>query len=1033
MGKNNKIVGSVLVVGGGIGGVQASLDLANQGFYVYVIEKEPSIGGTMGQLDKTFPTNDCSMCILSPKLVDVGRHPNVELLTNSIVEKIEGNPGNFKVKVRKKARYVTEACVGCGLCAEACVLKGKFGNEFDEGRGKRGAIYIPFPQAVPLKYIVDEKNCLLLKYGKCSQKCLEGCAANAIDFEQKDEIVELDIGAIVLTPGFDEYVPDELTEFGYKKYENVLTSIEFERIMCASGPTQGNIIRPSDSKEPEKIAWLQCIGSRSQKTDHNYCSSVCCMYATKEAVITKEHSGKIEPTIFYMDMRSYGKEFDKYIERAEKQLNIRFIRSRVGSISEDPKTKSLYLAYEDREGKLQKEKFDMVVLSVGLEAPKTSAELKEIFGIELNKYNFAKTEEFSPVSSTREGIFVGGAFTGPKDIPETVAQSSGIASQVASILKDARWTQTKKKEYVEELDIRSEEPRIGVFICHCGINIGAYVNVSEVVKYAKTLRNVSYAEENLYTCSADTQGRIKERIKEHKLNRVIVAACTPRTHEPLFRETIREAGLNKYLFEMANIREHDSWVHMNEKKEATEQAKDLVRMAVEKSSRLSSLKERKVDITKSALVVGGGVSGMSAALSIAKGGFPVTIIEKENELGGEAKHINKLLSGTDVRKKLKEMIEGVKSNKDITVFVSSRIKGTKGYVGNFETIIETQQGEKPVKHGVIIVATGAKQYEPSEYLYGKTERVITQREFEERLSTNFQFPISNFQSVVMIQCVGSRNDEHPWCSRVCCATAVKNALSFKKTYPEKNVYILYRDIRTYGLKEDYYQKAREKGVIFIHFEEDRPPEIDNKGGELTISIAEPILKRKLLIPTDLLVLSAGIIPREGREELAKMLKVPLNEDGFFLEAHMKLRPVDFASDGIFLCGTCHSPKFIDESIAQAAGASSRAMTVLSRDYIEAGGAVAYVDEELCRGCGECIKVCEYGAIELIEKEVTGLTGWSPSKIMVANVKGVVCKGCGACSVACPSSAISAQHFTTEQIESMIKAAVYRQKTGVRKW
>jgi len=1023
MKNNKKVKGSVLIVGGGIGGVQASLDLADQGIYVYLVEKKPSIGGVMGQLDKTFPTNDCSMCILSPKLVDVGRHSNIELITNSVVENIKGNPGNFKVKIKKKARYVTDDCVGCGLCAEACVLKGKFPNEFDEGHGKRSAIYIPFPQAVPLIYIVDQKNCLLLKYGKCSKKCMEQCDANAIDFDQKDEQIELNVGAVVLTPGFDEYAPAELSEFGYGRYQNVVTSIEYERIMCASGPTQGHILRPSDNKEPKKIAWIQCIGSRAPKINHGYCSSVCCMYAAKEAVITKEHSERLEPTIFYMDMRTYGKDFDKYIDRAEKQLGIRFERSRVSSISEDPETKSLYLTYENSEGKLEKEKFDMVVLSVGLGAPEASSELKKIFGIELNEYNFAKTDEFSPISSTKEGIFVGGAFTGPKDIPETVAQSSGIASQVASILKDVRWTETKKKEYIQEMDVSGEETRIGAFICHCGINIGAYVNVPEVVKYAKTLPYVVYAEENLYTCSADTQERIKEKIKKHKLNRVIVAACTPRTHEPLFRETIKEAGLNKYLFEMANIREHDSWVHMNEKEKATEQAKDLLRMAVEKSSRLSTLDERKVEVTKSALVIGGGISGVSAALSIAKGGFPVTIVEKEKELGGEVRYIIRFLNGVDVQKRLKGIIEEVENHKNITVLKSSTIKEVKGYVGNFETTINTPSGEKIVKHGVIIVAIGAKENRPKEYLYGEDEKVITQREFEKKLTLNTE--LSTLNSVVMIQCVGSRNDEQPWCSRVCCATAVKNAIAFKEKYPSKDVYVLYRDIRTYGLKEDFYQKAREKGVIFIHFEEEMPPEVNNKDGELTVSIQDPILKRKLLLPCDLLVLSAGIIPREEREELAKMLKVPLNEDGFFLEAHMKLRPVDFASDGIYLCGTCHSPKFVDESIAQAAGAVSRASTILSRDFIEAGGAVAYVDEEQCRACGECIEACEFNAVELVEKEVTGVEGWSPSITQVARVNAVVCKGCGACNVVCPTGAISAYHFTTEQIESMIKAATVK--------
>ncbi len=1015
--------GSVVVVGGGVGGVQASLDLANQGFFVYLVEKSPSIGGVMGQLDKTFPTNDCSMCILSPKLVDAGRHPNIKLITNSVVESISGSPGNFEIGVRKKARFVTDACVGCGLCADACVLKGKFLNEFDEGRGNRSAIYIPFPQSVPLLYIVDNVNCLLLKYGKCSQKCIEACPADAIDFKQKDEVIKLDVGAVVLTPGFDEYEPEELKEFGYGRFANVITSIEYERIMCASGPTQGHIVRPSDDQEPEKVAWIQCIGSRSPKINHGYCSSVCCMYATKEAVITKEHSENLKPTIFYMDMRSYGKDFDKYVERAEKQLGIRFVRTRISNISEDQETKSLSLTYEDSDGKLIEEKFDMVVLSVGLEAPKSNKELKEVFGIELNKYNFAKTNEFSPISSTKEGIFVGGAFTGPKDIPETVAQSSGIASQVASIIKNGRWTQTRKKEYIQEMDVSAETPRIGAFICHCGINIGAYVAVPEVVKYAKTLPNVVYAEENLYTCSADTQEKIKEMIKKHNLNRVIVAACTPRTHEPLFRETIKEAGLNKYLFEMANIREHDSWVHMNEKKEATEQAKDLLRMAVEKSSRLTSLEEKKVEVTKSGLVIGGGISGISAALSIAKGGFPVTIVEKDKELGGEAKHIRKLLSGVDAQEKLNSLINEANNNKDIDILLSSTIKEIKGYVGNFETTVISSSGEKTIKHGIIVVATGAKEYEPKEFLFGKNEKVITQRQFEEKLTQDAG--LSTLDSVVMIQCVGSRNDENPWCSRVCCTSAIKNALGFKEKFPERDVYVLYRDIRTYGFKEDYYQKARELGVVFIHFEEDNPPEVSEKDSDITISIIDPIIKKRLILPCDLLVLSAGLIPREERETLGTLLKVPLNEDGFFLEAHMKLRPVDFASDGIFLCGTCHSPKFIDESISQASAASSRAMTILSRDSIESGGAVAFVDEELCRGCGECAEVCEYNAVELIEKDVTGVSGWSPLRIKVAQVNAVICKGCGACSVVCPSGAITAQHFTSDQIKSMIKSATIR--------
>jgi heterodisulfide reductase subunit A-like polyferredoxin len=899
--------------------------------------------------------------------------------------------------------------------------KEPFKIDLDKRKGTFQEVVLGFDEK---RAVEEAKRCL--NCGGCCEcmQCVEACEPDAIIHDMVEEEVDLDVGAIVLTPGFDEYIPDELTEFGYKRFANVVTSTEFERIMCASGPTQGHISRISDSKEPKKIAWIQCIGSRDIKIGHGYCSCVCCMYATKEAVIAKEHAPNIEPTIFYMDMRAYGKDFDKYIDRAKKEIRVRFIRSRVSNIIEEEETKSLILTYENEEGELKKEKFDMVVLSVGLEAPHTSSAIKEKFDIQLDKYNFAKTEPFSPVTSSRKGIFVGGAFSGPKDIPETVAQSSGIASEIGRILKDARWSQTKEKEYMQEKDVSGQPARVGVFICHCGINIGGYVDVPKVVEYTKKLPSVVYAEDNLYTCSADTQERIKDMIREHELNRIVVASCTPRTHESLFRDTVREAGLNKYLFEMANIRDQCSWVHMNDKKGATEKAKDLVRMAVEKSKRLQPLEERKVEIVKSALVIGGGISGMNSALSLAENGFPVTLVENEERLGGEARHIKNLIDGTDVQEKLGELKESVKSNKNITLFLSSNIKEIKGYVGNFETVVNTKNGEKDVRHGVVIVATGAKEYKPSEYLYGKDERVLTQREFEDNLS-NPKSEIRNLKSVVMIQCVGSRNDEHPWCSRVCCSTAVKNALAFKKKYPRKDVYILYRDIRTYGLNEDYYQEAREKGIIFIRYEEDNLPKVDKKSNLLTVSVLDPVLKRELEIPADILVLSTGIVPSGKNNEIAEMLKVPLNEDGFFLEAHMKLRPVDFATDGIFLCGLAHSPKSIDECISQAYAASSRAEAILSRDYIEAEGAVAKVDEWLCRACGQCVEACEYNAVELVEKEVSGVEGWSSLKTTVARVNSVMCKGCGACNVVCPTGAISAHHFTTEQIDSMIKAATMK--------
>ncbi len=994
-------VGAVLVVGGGIAGIQASLDLADSGFRVYLLDESPSIGGTMTQLDKTFPTNDCAMCILAPKLVGAGRHPNIHLITNASVKKVDGDAGDFEVTITRKARYVNaEKCTGCGLCARKCPVEAI--DEFNEGFGERSGIFIEFPQAVPLTYIIDREKCI-----GCGT-CQEVCKAGAIKYDDKEEGVTLNVGSIILAPGFEEFDPSLKSEYGYRRYSNVISSIEFERVLSASGPYGGMVLRPSDGEVPRRIAFIQCVGSRDAKLGNNYCSSACCMYAIKEAIIAKEHNPDLQCIIFFMDVRAFGKEFDAYYSRAEEEYGVKFIRSRVSHIEEVPGSGNLIVRHVVEE-EPRDEEFDLVVLSVGMRPPKRVEELAETFDIKLNNFNFCKTETFSPLETSRLGIYVCGAFSSPKDIPESVAQASGAAVKAASIIAHERGKLTVAKELPPERDVSEEEPRIGVFVCHCGINIGGVVDVPEVVEYAKTLPNVAYAEANLYTCSQDTQKGIREKIREHNLNRVVVASCTPRTHEPLFRETIREAGLNIYLFEMANIRDQCSWVHMHEHEEATEKAKDLVRSAVAKAGLLRPLPKPVIDVTPVGLVIGGGLSGMIAALELAEQGFEVHLVEKEKELGGNLRHIYYVLGSEDPQERLKSITKQILNNNKIHVHLNTEIADVEGYVGNFKTTLRCNGDKDKIEHGIAIVATGAVEYQPTDYLYGVDERVLTQRELEERLA-NGRF---NSGTVVMIQCVGCRNEERPYCSRICCSQAVKNALKIKDLSPETDVYVLYKDIRTYGFKEEYYREAAGKGVLFVRYDDEHKPKVTQENGKLRVSAWEPVIKSWIPIEPDLLALSAATIPNPDNEQIAKMFKVPLSTDGFFLEAHMKLRPVDFATDGVFLCGLAHWPKSVEESISQACAAAARATTILSKRTLEVEGAIASVNEDLCSGCRICESLCEYGAIEMREKE---------GKLR-AHVLEALCKGCGTCGSSCPVGAISMLQFTDNQILAQVRSAL----------
>jgi heterodisulfide reductase subunit A len=835
---------------------------------------------------------------------------------------------------------------------------------------------------------------------------------------QTAEKVEVKVGAIVLSPGIEAFDPKVGNEYGYGKLQNVVTSMDYERLMCATGPYEGEILRASDKKHPHKIAWIQCVGSRQVNPPggNSYCSTVCCTYTQKQVILTKDHDAGAECTIFHNDIRSYGKDFERFFQRTERLPGIRFIRSYTSVVRENPETKNVTIRYSTPDDGVKEEEFDMVVLSVGLNPPAEVKGLANKFGIELNSHGFCKTNPVNPMETSRAGIFISGAFQGPIDIPESVFTASGAGSQCGELLDYRRGKLTEEKIYPEERDVSKEEPRIGVFVCHCGANIGRVVSVPSAVDYALTLPNVVYAQEQLFSCAANCIKEITDMTKEKGLNRVVVAACSPRTLEPLFRETLREAGINQYYYEMANIREHNSWVHSKEKEEATHKAKDIIRMSVARAWHLEPLQEFDLPVNKTALVVGGGIAGMTSALSIANQGHEVHLVEKERDLGGMARKIHHTLEGLDVQAYLRDLVRKVYQHPSVHVYTDAMITEATGYVGNFVTRVKSERGVTEIKHGATVIAVGANVYKPTEYLYGEDDRVMTHLELEEQINKGDE-KVINAGSLVMIQCVGCRNEERNYCSRVCCSESVKNALKLKELNPKMDIYILFRDMRTYGFSEDYYREAADNDVKFIRYEPQDKPQVEPGESEegrpvLKVTATDYILGNKLEIEADIVALAAAIIPSEGSKEVSQHFTIPLGQDGFFQEAHVKLRPVEFAADGVYLCGMAHYPKHITEVINQAYGAAGRVLTLLSHDTVVASGSVCEVVEKKCMGCGACLSACTYAAIEFRETR--------QGKKAVVNP--VLCKGDGLCNAKCPTGAIQLKHFTDEEVLAEIDAA-----------
>jgi heterodisulfide reductase subunit A len=829
--------------------------------------------------------------------------------------------------------------------------------------------------------------------------------------------VEVKVGAIVLSPGYEVFDPEVRGDYGYGKMENVVTSLDFERLLCATGPHEGEVLRPSDQKHPHKIAWIQCVGSRQVIPGGNsYCSAVCCTYTQKQVILAKDHDAEAECTVFHNDIRSYSKDFELFYHRTEQLPGVRFIRSYVSIGKEIPQSKNVTIRYATAEDGVKEEEFDMVVLSVGLNPPADSEDLADKFGIELNSHGFCKAIPSNPIATTRPGVFVSGAFQGPMDIPESVFSASGAGSQCGEFLDYRRGKLSKERIYPPEKDVSQEEARVGVFVCHCGANIGRVVDVPSVVDYASTLDNVVYATEQLFSCATDSAESITETVQEKGLNRVVVAACSPRTLEPLFRDTLREAGINQYYFEMANIREHCSWVHSKEKEDATQKAKDITRMSVARACLLQPLQEMDLPVNRAALVVGGGIAGMTCALSIANQGHEVYLLEKDKDLGGKARRIHFTLDRMDVQAYLRDLVRTVYQHPSIHVYTDAIITEATGYVGNFVTQVKSDRGVSEIKHGAAVIAVGADEYKPTEYLYGENDRVLTHLELGEQIAKRDE-KLLDARNLVMIQCVGCRQEDRDYCARVCCSHAIKNALKLKEINPGMDITIIFRDIRTYGFAEDYYREASDNDVKFIRYEPDDKPQVaavEQDGRPvLRVAVTDPILGKKLAIDADYLALAAAVIPPAGNREISQLFKVSLGPDEFFKEAHVKLRPVEFGTEGVYLCGMAHYPKHIPESINQAYGAASRALTLLSHDTVTVSGSVCEVDEKTCMGCGACISACTYGAIEF-RKTKQG---------QKAVVNPVLCKGDGLCNAKCPTGAIFLKHFTDEDLLSQIDAAV----------
>ena len=1022
---------SVLVVGGGVGGMRAAIDLAEAGLKVYLVESLPWLGGRVAQLGYMFPTHDCVLCrgtsdhgygctrpSISPAFLDFNRHPNIEILTNTDLIRVEGRAGDFTVTVRHRPTYVDpEKCINCGLCAAVCPVD--LPSFFEEELVTRKAIYKMAPRALPDSYVVD-------KVPRCDTcgRCVAVCPTGAVNLDEEPYERDLNVGAIILSMGYALSDPEEYGELGYGRFPNVIHSMQYERLASRSGPTEGVVLRPSDGKPPKRIAWLQCVGSRDQK--YPYCSSICCMYATKEAMIAKERIPGVHCQIFIMDERAFNKEFNAYYEEAQHKYQVEYTRCRISAVKEDPLTHDLILRYPDEEGRMREDRFDLVVLSLGSRPPDGARDLARVLGIDLNPYGFCETDKFNPLETSRPGIYVCGTFQSPKEIAETIIDAAGAAGDVMRLLREHLGEHPSSREYpflwkpdgfVPERDVRGEPPRVGVFLCRCTPTLDGVIDVEDVAAWARTQPDVAHVQVVDYGCFDAGQDAIRAAIREHNLNRVVVGACSHRTHEPLFQKVTRQAGLNPYLMEMVNLREHCAWVHVDDPEGATRKAKAMLATALARVRLAEPVYKEAVVPEPRALVIGGGVSGMTAALTIADAGYEVVLVEREPELGGNLRHVYYVAEGEDPQRLLRDLVNRVVGHERIRVLTRTEVVSHTGRVGEYRSVLRTttrtgETVETEVRHGVTIVATGGREWRGSVYMYGRDPRVVTSMELEQMIVHRPE-RIADLDTVVFIQCVWPEG-EVGYCSRICCTNTMKNAIRIKMLNPDCRVVVLYRDIVTYGFREAVYTEARRRGVIFMRYDDEHMPTIRSVGPQLELVAWDPSLRREVALYPNLVSLSMAVLPSEGTERLARILDVPLSREGFFMEAHLKMRPMDFVGEGIFVCGMAHYPKFIEECIANAQATAGRALTVLTKDKFYIGGVVARVDQSKCVGCLTCVRACPFGIpkVRYTDIGVGGIRG-------AAYIEPALCQGCGTCTAECPAKAIQLVAYKDEQVLAQV--------------
>ncbi len=1018
---------TVLVIGGGVAGMRAAVDLAEAGLKVYLVESTPALGGRVAQLGYMFPTHDCVLCrgtsdhgygctrpAISPAFQDRNVHPNIRLFTLTNVIAVDGQAGDFLVTLRQEPRYVDPArCVNCDLCAAVCSVILPSGFEMD--LTTRKAAYKVAVRSIPNAYIIDRGP-----YCDDCGRCAEICPTQCIDLDEQPHESRIQVGAIIMALGYDLSDATEYEELGYERYPNVIHSMQYERLASRSGPTEGIVLRPSDGKPPRRIAWLQCVGSRDQ--NHPYCSSICCMYATKEAMIAKNRLPDVHTQIFMMDERAFNKEFNAYYEAARKKHGVEYTRARISFIKEDPATGDLILHYPGPDGKMIQDRFELVVLALGTAPPRAAKALAQELGIELNEYGFCQTDKFAPLETSAPGVYVCGTFLSPKEIAETFLDAVGAAGDVMRLMSDQLGHSASSREYPflsrgdefpPERDVSGEPARVGVFVCQCEPSIDGVVNTREVVDFALGLPDVAHAERLAYGCMDPDLSRIRQVVETHELNRVVVAGCSQRTHESHFQRVVRQAGLNPYLLNMTNIREQCAWVHERQPALATRKAKELVRMAVSRVSLAQPVHKLSVEPMGRALVVGGGVAGMQAALSVADAGYDVTLVERQAQLGGNLRHIFYVAEGENPQRLLRDLVNRVRGHERIQVLTRSELRSHTGRTGDFRSVIVTHAGdvdvETEVRHAVTIVATGGEEWRGDVYLLGQDERVVTQLDLEE-IIVHRPEKITQLNQVVMIQCVRPPSGVD-YCSRICCTNTMKNALRIKMLNPQCQVFVLYKDMITYGFREQYYTEARRRGVIFMRYDEEHTPQVRRTaGGQLEVRAWEQVFGREMILSPDLVTLSMAIVSSAGTEELAKILDVPLSAEGFFQEAHLKMRPMDFMEEGIFMAGMAHYPKFIEEAIINAQATAGRAITLLSKEPLYYGGPVAVIDPDKCVGCLTCVRTCPF-EIPQVRSDLTGVGGI----VGAACIEPALCHGCGTCTAECPAKAIQLMAYLDEQL------------------